>query len=163
MESPAEMWEAFLESCGQTPDTTSKSYSAWYFGDGEEMASQLADLVLEGTKRATAGAVDVYEFEGEDLPLAGDYSVITDFHGRAKCVIRTTSVEVVPFSEVTADFAAIEGEGDGSLDYWRSVHWDFFTREFKSFGIHPTEALLVVCEQFEVIYPSEPGLEAETQ
>jgi len=163
MESPAEMWQTFLESRGETPETTSKSYTSWYFGDSEEMASDLADLVLAGTKRATAGALEIYELEGEDLPMAGDYSVITDFQNGARCVIRTTSVEIVPFREVTADFAAIEGEGDGSLDYWRSVHWDFFEREFKSFGLRPTEGLLVVCEVFVVIFPSKPLLNAETR
>jgi len=53
---------------------------------------------------------------------------------------------------VDADFAAREGEGDRSLEYWRSVHWDFFSRNLAAFGILPTEELVLVCETFEKIY-----------
>jgi hypothetical protein len=40
-------------------------------------------------------------------------------------------VATVPFEEVSEEFAAIEGEGDGSLRYWREVHWTYFGRVCK--------------------------------
>ena len=45
-----------------------------------------------------------------------------------------------------------EGEGDGSLAYWRKVHWEFFTRELSPFGRTPEKSMPVVCERFNVVY-----------
>jgi uncharacterized protein YhfF len=42
------------------------------------------------------------------------------------CVIETLAIQIVPFSELDADFAATEGEGDGSLDYWQRAHTAYF-------------------------------------
>ncbi|MBR3158780.1 MAG: ASCH domain-containing protein [Atopobiaceae bacterium] len=53
---------------------------------------------------------------GEPIPQVGDYSVITDSTGNAVCVIRTTSVHLSPFAQVSADHAYKEAEGDRSLE-----------------------------------------------
>ena len=45
----------------------------------------------------------------------------------------------------------IEGEGDGSLAYWRDAHWAFFSRECARIGRAPSEAMPVVCSVFEVL------------
>lgn len=121
------------------------------------MADELVELVLNGDKRATAGALWSYEEEGEPVPRAGDYSVVLDGAGRARCVIRTTSVDVVPFSEIDDDFAAAEGEGDLSLDSWRRDHWHFFTVELAALGRSPEPDMPVVCERFELVYPLKDG------
>ncbi len=47
--------------------------------------------------------------------VAGGLSVVTRFSGEPLCVIETQKVQIVPFSEVSAEFAATEGEGDGTL------------------------------------------------
>ncbi|MCK8115729.1 GNAT family N-acetyltransferase [Anaerosoma tenue] len=145
-------WNAFrvAEPALAGPDAT---YTAWHFCDNQADADELADLVLAGRKRATAGALWSYEAEGEPLPRPGDLSVVTDWSGTPRCVIRTTSVEVVPFGSVTEEFAAAEGEGDGSLDYWRRAHRAAFEREAVLTGRAPSEEMPVVCERFEVVYP----------
>ena len=148
------MWAEYLVSIGEDSNGTTKTFEAWHFGDSETMAEEIADLVLSGAKRATAGALEMYELEGDPIPQVGDYSVITDFVGKARCVIRSSAVEVVGYNEVTSEFAATEGEGDGSLEYWQREHWKFFTREFAGIGRQPTEDMLIVCEQFEVVYPA---------
>ena len=56
------------------------------------------------------------------LPKAGDLSVVTNWARTPLCVIETQRVEIVPYEEVSADFAATEGEGDGSLRYWQQAH-----------------------------------------
>ena len=148
------MWTAFLEARPALagPDTP---YSAWHFCDNKSDADELAELVLAGTKRATAGALWSYEAEGEDLPQVGEFSVITDWDGRARCVILVSSVEVVAFADVTEEFAATEGEGDGSLDYWRRVHLAAFSRELEGLGRAVEPDMPVVCERFEVVFGGE--------
>ena len=151
-DSVQSMWCAYLQTIGEEPETTEKTSTAWHFCDNEQDADELAALVRAGRKRATASAYWTYEYEEEPIPEVGEYSVITDWHGEAQCVIRTISVEVVPFNEVTADFAATEGEGDRSLRHWREVHWAFFSRELESLGRQPDETMPVICEKFIVVY-----------
>ena len=127
-------------------------YEAWAFGDDPDT---LAELVRTGVKTATASAYPFYELEGEDLPKAGEYSVILDTKDEAVCIIRTTKVYVTPYRDVTAEQAWKEGEGDRSLSYWRRVHEAFFRKELEKAGLTFTEDMGVVCEEFEVIYPKE--------
>jgi uncharacterized protein YhfF len=68
------------------------------------------------------------------------------------CVIETTQVHVSPFEEVSEAFAAAEGEGDGSLKYWRDAHWPYFARECRRIGRAPDARMPVVCERFALIY-----------
>lgn len=153
--SAENLWQSYLQSINASPEATKKTYTAWHFCDNENDANELADLVKAGRKRATASSFWTYEHEQEPLPQVGDYSVITDWQGKAQCIICTTSIKIVPFNKVTPEFAQAEGEGDGSLAYWRKTHWAFFTRELDSFGKQPDETMLVVCEEFKVVYIAE--------
>lgn len=146
----AEFWRAYATSVGAVDEA--RFYEAFFFADSEEAANSLAELVLAGTKRATAGSVWSYEADGKRLPVPGDLSVVTDWVGVPKCVIETVAVDIVPFNQVTAEFAATEGEGDGSLEYWQDVHRQFFTRECARRGRAFTEDMQVACERFKVVF-----------
>ncbi|MFX8581912.1 ASCH domain-containing protein, partial [Acinetobacter baumannii] len=67
------------------------------------MAQELADLVLEGKKRATATLVWDYEAENKLMPFVGCFSVVTNWKGNPLFVMRSTEIQVVPFDEVTAE------------------------------------------------------------
>ena len=69
------------------------------------------------------------------------------------CIIETTHVEIVPYEEVSEAFAAVEGEGDGSLRHWREVHWLYFSRECQRLGKEPSLRMPIICERFKVVYP----------
>jgi uncharacterized protein YhfF len=143
-------WRDFGLATGRADEA--RFYETFAFGDSEALADELAALVLFGVKRATAGAVWSYKAEGKRLPRPGDLSIMTNWAGSPRCVIETTQVDVMPFCQVGADFAAAEGEGDGSLAYWRASHRAYFTRECHAAGREFSEALLISCERFEVIY-----------
>jgi len=147
----AAFWAAFQAATGAVADA--RFYEAFAFGDSEELAASLAQLVLAGRKRATAGLLWALEAEGKRLPRAGDLSVVTTWAGQPLCVIETLQVDVVPFDQVGAEFAAREGEGDGSLTYWRQAHAEFFARECARLGRTASDAMPVVCERFVVLYP----------
>ena len=127
----------------------SGEYDAWSFGDD---ADTLSRLVRDGIKTATCSAYCFYEMEEETLPEAGAYSIILDSDDQAVCITRTTKVYVAPFSQVAADHAFKEGEGDRSLEYWRKVHKQFFTEDLKEAGFPFDEEMKLVCEEFEVVY-----------
>jgi uncharacterized protein YhfF len=145
-----DFWNEFVASTDNAFEQ--QAYESFAFGDHEALANELAALVLAGVKRATTGAVWSYEAEGERLPAPGDLSVVMSWAGQPLCVIETTSVEVLPFSQVSAEFAAAEGEGDRSLEFWRESHRAYFTRECQRVGREFTEDMLVSCERFKVVY-----------
>lgn len=140
-----EMWERYCEKSVVHAD-----YEAWAFGGAPD---ELAELVLNGIKTATASAYPLYEQEQEPLPQVGEYNVILNAKDEAVCVTKTTKVYVVPFREVSADHAYREGENDRSLDSWRAVHRDFFTEEMTAAGFTFDEDMPVVCEEFLRVYP----------
>jgi uncharacterized protein YhfF len=157
-DSSARLWKGFLASgCEAAASAVDASYSSWQFGYGMEQGDRLLALVLSGPKRATAGALWAYEHEGEAVPRTGDFSVVTDGSGVARCVIRTTSVAIVAFDAVDEQFAYDEGEGDRSLEYWREVHWAYFVRELAGMGRVATPDMPVVCERFDVVFSPEGG------
>lgn len=121
------------------------------FGDSEALSAELIALMLQGTKRGTCSMLWSWEFEGEAIPVVGDIGIVVDYFDRPVMLHRTTRVEIVPFNEVTAEFAASEGEGDLSLAYWRKVHWEFFLRECEQIGRTIDETMPLVCETFEVV------------
>ena len=148
----ADFWQKFCQLNPQVnPDTP---FQVWYLGLDHKDAEELCSLVLEGKKTATASMPVEYEKSPDDAPVLNGYSVVTDFDGNPKCVVQTTELQVVPFNEVDAEFAFDEGEGDQSLDYWREVHWDYFSRRCAALGIEPSLEMPVNCERFRLLYPA---------
>ena len=64
---------------------------------------------------------------------------------------------VTPFMQVSAEHAYREGEGDRSLSYWREAHAHFFRLELAEIYAAFTEDMLVVCEEFQVVFPPKPA------
>lgn len=147
--------QAFWERCcrdrpaWQVPDFPRPE--AWGFGADPAMADRLGTLVVEGVKTATCSALEEYEHDGSPLPRAGDLGIVLDGRGYPLCLIETSAVEIVPFREVTADFAHAEGEGDRTLATWRTAHWDFFAGFLPRIGLEPTRDMPLVCERFRVL------------
>lgn len=148
-----DFWQA---ACRAVPGLSpSADYQVWHFGDSERLARDLADLVLRGQKQATAGLLWDAEHDPGMMPVQDGYSLVTDYAGTPLLVLRTTKVEIRPYGKVDADFAAAEGEGDGSLAYWREAHWSYFSRRCAALGRVPSDDMLVILERFGLVYPSE--------
>lgn len=143
-----QIWVEYRKANPNAP----KEYIAWAFGNSKEIADELAKLVLEGKKTATASNYTLYELENEELPFPGLINIILDGDGKAVAIAETTSVEVVPFDEVTEEHAYLEGEGDGSLSYWREVHEAIFKKEFENVNRVFDYKIPVVCERFKLLY-----------
>jgi uncharacterized protein YhfF len=142
-------WSHFRKEKG----ITESFVNAWSFGDNPELADELLTLVLMGMKTGTATLVIELEKEGEKMPEVGDYNIILDSKGKPTAIIQTTSVEIKPFNEVKDTFAHSEGEDDRTLESWRREHWKYWTRKGQKLGFAMKEDLLVICENFELIYP----------
>ena len=148
--TPYQVWSAYLASIGESAATTTLTCRPRRFSDRPKDADELATLVLTGQKRATAPCVA--QFVAEPLPVPGDHFVVTDGSDNACCVIRTTRVRIVPYRDVPIEFIQLEGEGDGTVESWRSVHWPYYQRVLESIGRAPSETMPIVCQEFVVVY-----------
>lgn len=126
------------------------SLNKWHFEITEDAANYLLRLVLEGKKRATASSLWAYEMTNEPIPKVGEISVITYWDGTPGCAIKTTTVRIIPYCEITYDIARLEGEDD-TLESWQKNHTKFFTAEGKELGYIFSEKMPVVFEEFEVL------------
>lgn len=158
----AEFWEAArghaglgdIAVVGGVSAAAGVAPPAWAFGDNPVIADELLALVLAGTKTGTSSALLDFDAEDTPVPEVGELSIILDGEGHPAALIRTTEVEIVAFDEVTADFAAAEGEDDRTLESWRAEHTRYFTRTLGLEAL-PT-GFRVVTERFELLYPT-PG------
>lgn len=143
-------WRGFCAYAGIDPATP---YQAWHFGDSAALAHELAELVIHGPKRATAALLWSNEQYPQAAAMPGGYSVVTEFDGTPRAVIRTTWLDTRPFADVDRLFARDEGEGDRTLADWKDGHWKFFSRECATLGRTPSEDMPVVLERFELLWP----------
>jgi uncharacterized protein YhfF/GNAT superfamily N-acetyltransferase len=148
-------WGAFCAGVRLPVDTP---YQAWYFGDTPALAHELVELVLHGPKRATAGLSALNDALPLVKPVADGYSVVTEFDGNPRAVIRTTGLDRRPFRDVDAAFAWDEGEGDRTLEDWKDGHRRFFSRELGAAGSTFDEDMAVDLERFELLYPFDAAL-----
>src|SRR5712671_2698122 len=100
-------WQAFRGHAGLDHD----NYVVGSFGDTPEMATELADLVIAGIKRATASLARDYGEGREPMPKPGDFVMMIDGVGHPRFIWRTTEVTIKPLVEVDEAFAWDEGRG----------------------------------------------------
>ena len=115
----------------------------------EGLQERLAALVIAGRKRAT-----VWDGREENPTVPGMLWAVT-VGGRAAAVIETVAVGRRRFCDIDEGFAATEGEGDGSLAFWRAAHEDYFR---KAGGFDPEMELW--CEEFRLVAVIDRALEA---
>jgi uncharacterized protein YhfF len=111
------------------------------FGDSAKLADELLALVLAGRKTATCWA----ERDGQQTAV-GKRMIVRDGADRARAIVETLTLDRRRFCDVDAAFAAAEGEGDLSLEYWRQAHADYFSRN----GGYTTDMMLW-CECFRLV------------
>ncbi|MEP7282343.1 MAG: ASCH domain-containing protein [Rubrivivax sp.] len=121
------------------------------YGDSAALSQSLIALIRSGRKRAGTALLWACEHDGDALPVVGELEVVVDHLDEPALLTRSTRVHVCPFDAVDDAYAAVEGEGDGTLAYWRAGHWEFFTRECERIGRTPTLQMPVVCCEFELL------------
>lgn len=145
----AEYWERVRADVPTLPEVVP---GAWAFGATPAHADALLALVIDGVKTGTASSLWDYEATGDPQPYLGEFSIILDGSGAPRAVIETTDVTIVPFDQVTSEHAHSEGEGDRTLDYWRTSHeryWRAYSESPRGFA----PDMPIICERFRVIHP----------
>ena len=144
--SARNMWGDYLDA--HLEDAFAEAPKTIHFCDNEKDANECAKLVKKGIKRTTSHSLLGLQYRKEPLPKAGDFTVVTDWQGKAQCIVKTTGVK---FS-IDEEYAELEGEGDKSLEYWKKTHWEYYERELKPFNRVPRDSMIIVCEEFEKVF-----------
>jgi uncharacterized protein YhfF len=153
-EDVAAFWASYVAAAG----VAGEPLESFSFGDCAELADELADLVLAGTKRATVASVAEFAADaaaGDALPKVGDHSVVLRGNGTPVAVIRTTDTRRGPMSSVDEQFARDEGEGDRTREWWLAAHRSYFGRTFAARGWTFDDDAEVLFERFAVVWPAQ--------
>ncbi len=141
------MWLEFSRARGVVAD-----YAVVAFGDSPGMATELADLVSSGIKRATT--CSRHEAETSPIPPSvGGYVVLVDGEGAPRCIWQTTELREGPLSSVDDAFAWDEGEGTRLRDDWLAGHIAYYGRESGGQGTVIDESFSVLFERFKIVWP----------
>ena len=97
------------------------------FGNPGELRLRLVDLVINGNKRATAGALNLDYEQGEPIETVGEKFAVVDNENQHVATVQITRVEVCRFADVPDEFALAEAEGDLTGDDFRESHFKFWT------------------------------------
>lgn len=145
--TPIDIWQEFLE---HNPEYQDIKYDVWYFGHTEEDADKLLKLVIKKKKTATTTSYLNLFYDCEEIPKINDISIITDFNGKAKAIIKTVDIQIINYNQMTEKLA--QKEGEGNLIEWKEIHEKFYKRELQFINIEFDESIPLVYEEFELIY-----------
>lgn len=143
-------WESALKELACAGYDGPMPIGPTWLGDSDELSLELNQLVVAGAKQATSSLLWEWEHENEMLPDLPLVELLLNWDNSVAAVIETISMESVPFNQVTAEFAYLEGEGDRSLGYWRDVHAAFFESVCTRIGKTRGCDMPIVCERFIV-------------
>lgn len=115
------------------------------FGDSRALNAQILDLVRQGRKTVTCDAVAGFARRSEPLPEPGRTDIALDWDGAPVLAIRTVDVTRMPFSAMTEDLVADQGEFRDLAD-WRAGYRAYLTRA----GLFSPDAEMLV-ERFTVV------------
>lgn len=119
--------------------------TSFKFGDSEALCQRLIELVREGRKTATCGALRDFEDGVEPMPEVGRRDIALNWDDTPALLIETTGVTILKFCDVPEDFALAEGENE-TRDGWACDHEAYFARNG---GFDPD--MLLVCERFRLL------------
>ena len=145
-------WDQFLRSLPRGADRPEDYQGSFSFGFTPDDASEIAELVVEAIKTATGSLLWSFEHDNAPIPKAGDHWIVVDGNDDPVCIIRTTDVSIIPFDEVSEDYARDGGEGDGSLNSWRRLYWNYLLAECRRINREPLDNTPMVMERFSVVY-----------
>ena len=117
------------------------------------MSDEIAELARQGQKRGTAHLALDFKKNAVPQRKPGEYMMVLNGSLEPQCVVRCTNITVVPFRDVTEEFARSEGEGDLTREYWATAHKRYFLKQLAEWDMEWDEGLDVVCESFELVWP----------
>ena len=118
-------------------------------GSAPEHADEGAALILSGTKTLTSSPF--WDYPDGKPPFVGALSVLLDGSRKARGIVQTTQIEIMPFGALTPDMALAYGEGDRTVEWWRRVIGTFYQVSAARHGKAFTTDTPLIWEWFTVV------------
>jgi len=119
--SARNMWGDFLDTHLEYAFVDEPRVTHFY--DNEKDCQNSLKLVLSGTKKAISHSLLGLQLRKERLPKIGDFTVITDWNGKARCIVRTVAVRLRPSARTGQSNVKLAVDGDKSVENWQDAHW----------------------------------------
>ena len=100
------------------PGEETRYFTPMSIGSTPSDAGAGAAAILNGTKTTTSSPF--WDYPDGKIPFVGALSILLDGQGQARAIVETERVEIMPFGSVDEAFARAYGEGDRTLEWWRS-------------------------------------------
>ena len=146
-------WESYLRTLPEGERPNDAVVSAGYAGN-PELTDELLALYFAGKKTAGSSLLEDFQSAGDSLPQVGNHWIYLNRRGEPCCILKTERIVMHKFKDVPPEIAAAEGEGDGSLEYWRRVHREIYTPFLAKWGVHELNEATVITEFFRIVYRS---------
>ena len=101
------------------PGEDARYFLPMSIGSTPETADEGVVLISHGTKTLTSSPF--WNYPDGKIPFVGALSVLLDASRRARGIVRTTRVEIMPFGAITEEMARAYGEGERTVEWWRRV------------------------------------------
>jgi uncharacterized protein YhfF len=131
------------------PGEDARYFAPTSIGATPSEADSGAAAILDGTKTTTSSAP--WDWPDGRIPFAGALSILLDGQGRARAIVETERVEIMPFGSVDEDFARAYGEGDRTLAWWRSETGAWYRASAARHGKDFSDDTPLICEWIAVV------------
>ena len=82
---------------------------------------------------------------------AGHYWMILCKNLAPAVIVKLVDIKECTFRDVSAVFAARKSVGDGTLEFWKNCHEEYFKLQLADWNRDWSEDLIVVLESFKVV------------
>jgi histidinol-phosphate aminotransferase len=131
------------------PGEEGRYFSPMSIGQTPATADAGAALILAGIKTATSSAH--WDYPDERIPFAGALSVLVDGRGVPKAIVETERVAIMPFGTVDEAFARAYGEGERTLEWFRSEMGAWYREKAARRGARFCDETPIICEWIAVV------------
>ena len=130
------------------PGEDARYFSSILIGSTPESADEGAAAILDGRKTTTSSPF--WDWPDGRIPFTGALGVLLDGRGRARAVIETLRVEIMPFGAVDDSFAWSYGEGSRTLAWWRQNTGAWYRASAARHGADFSDDTPIICEWLAV-------------
>jgi uncharacterized protein YhfF len=127
-------------------------YEADSWGNSDELAEQIAIVILSGEKTTTSRLEWEREKSNDPIDKIGDKSIVLNAQQEPVCIVEVTDIFIRPFDQVDAAFVYNYGEGSRDMDFWNKNMWEYYEAECAEIGLQATPDMPMICQVFKVIY-----------
>jgi uncharacterized protein YhfF len=144
-------WNDYLSTLPDEQRTQRYSEaSSW--GNSDELADRIAQLISSGEKTTTSRLEWDREKANDPIPKIGDKSIVLDAQQNPVCVTEVTDVYIIAFNQVDAEFVFRYGEGSRDMNFWNKNMWEYYEAECLELGLQATPDMPMICEVFKVVF-----------